>query len=88
MFTLSGTSSYLGATAVNAGTLQAGAANAFASLSAFTVAGGATLDLAGFNQTIGSLAGAGNVTLGSATLTTGNDGTAPRSRAGSAEAAD
>ena len=32
--------------------------------SAFTVAGGATLDLAGFNQTIGSLAGAGNVTLG------------------------
>ena len=74
-FTLSGISSYLGATAVNAGTLQAGAANAFAPLSAFTVAGGATLDLAGFNQTIGSLAGAGNVTLGSATLTTGNDGT-------------
>ena len=69
MFTLSGISSYLGATAVNAGTLQAGAANAFAPLSAFTVAGGATLDLAGFNQTIGSLAGAGNVTLGSATLT-------------------
>ena len=30
-FTLSGISSYLGATAVNAGTLQAGAANAFAS---------------------------------------------------------
>ena len=75
MFTLSGISSYLGATAVNAGTLQAGAANAFAPLSAFTVAGGATLDLASFNQTIGSLAGAGNVTLGSATLTTGNDGT-------------
>ena len=74
-FTLSGISSYLGATAVNAGTLQAGAANAFAPLSAFTVAGGATLDLASFNQTIGSLAGAGNVTLGSATLTTGNDGT-------------
>ena len=46
MFTLSGISSYLGATAVNAGTLQAGAANAFAPLSAFTVAGGATLDLA------------------------------------------
>ena len=62
--TLSGSSSYSGATAVNAGTLQAGAANAFASSSAFTVAGGATLDLAGFNQTIGSLAGAGSVTLG------------------------
>src|SRR5439155_11259842 len=66
-FALSGISSYLGATAVNAGTLQAGAINAFAPLSAFNVASGAILDLASFNQTIGSLAGAGNVALGSAT---------------------
>src|SRR5262245_6703753 len=73
--TLSGASSYSGATAVNAGTLQAGAANTFAPNSAFTVASGATLNLASFNQTIGSLAGAGSVTLGSATLTTGNDNT-------------
>jgi outer membrane autotransporter protein len=73
--TLSGSSSYLGGTSVNAGTLQAGAANAFAPGSAFTVASGATLNLAGFNQTIGSLAGAGSVTLGSATLITGNDNT-------------
>jgi autotransporter-associated beta strand protein len=73
--TLLGSSSYTGATAVNAGTLQAGAANAFASGSAFTVASGATLDLNGFNQTIGSLAGAGSVTLGAATLTTGGDNT-------------
>ena len=36
---------------------------------------GATLNLTSFNQTIGSLAGAGNVTLGAATLTTGNDNT-------------
>ena len=36
---------------------------------------GATLNLASFNQTIGSLAGAGAVTLGAATLTTGNDNT-------------
>ena len=43
--------------------------------SAFTVATGALLDLDGFDQTIGSLAGAGNVGLGSATLTTGNDDT-------------
>jgi len=71
--TLSGASSYSGATAVNAGTLQAGAANAFAPGSAFTVASGAALDLNNFNQTIGSLAGAGNVTLGSATLTAGTD---------------
>jgi len=73
--TLSGSSSYSGATVVNAGTLQAGATSAFAPLSAFTVASGATLNLASFNQTIGSLAGAGSVTLGSATLTTGNDNT-------------
>jgi outer membrane autotransporter protein len=73
--TLSGISTYSGATAVNAGTLQAGAANAFAQSSAFTVASGATLDLASFNQTIGSLAGAGSVTLGTATLTTNGDNT-------------
>jgi len=73
--TLSGSSSYSGATAVNAGTLAAGATNAFASGSAFTVASSATLNLASFNQTIGSLAAAGSVTLGSATLTTGNDNT-------------
>ncbi len=75
MLTLSGASTYSGATAVNAGTLQAGAANAFSASSAFTVAGGATLDLASFDQTIGSLAGGGSVTLGSATLTTGTDNT-------------
>jgi outer membrane autotransporter protein len=73
--TLAGASSYSGATAVNAGMLQAGAANVFAPASAFTVASGATLNLNGFNQTIGSLAGAGSVTLGSATLTTGTDNT-------------
>ena len=73
--TLTGLSSYSGATGVNAGTLQAGAANVFAPTSAFTVAGGATLNLNSFNQAIGSLAGAGNVTLGSATLTTGNNNT-------------
>ena len=47
----------------------------FSPFSAFTIASGATLNLASFNQTIGSLAGAGNVTLGAATLTTGNDNT-------------
>jgi outer membrane autotransporter protein len=73
--TLLGSSTYTGATAVNAGMLQAGAANVFAPASAFTVASGATLNLNSFNQTIGSLAGAGSVTLGSATLTTGADNT-------------
>ena len=72
---MSGQSTYTGATAVNVGTLQAGAVNAFSPSSAFSVASGAVLNLAGFNQTIGSLAGAGAVTLGAATLTTGNDNT-------------
>jgi YVTN family beta-propeller protein/autotransporter-associated beta strand protein len=75
ILTLSGSSTYTGATNVNAGALQAGAVNAFSPFSAFTVAPGATLALNNFNQSIGSLAGAGSVTLGSATLTTGNDNT-------------
>jgi autotransporter-associated beta strand protein len=73
--TLAGASTYTGATAVNVGTLQAGAVNAFSPFSAFTVASGATLDLNSFSQTIGSLAGTGSVTLGSGILTTGNDNT-------------
>lgn len=75
IFKLSGATSYTGATNVSAGTLQGGAANAFSADSAFTVAGGAFLDLNNFNQTIGSLTGSGAVTLGTATLTTGNDNT-------------
>ncbi|MFC5610357.1 autotransporter outer membrane beta-barrel domain-containing protein [Variovorax soli] len=79
---LSGTNTYTGATNIQGGTLQAGAAaggRAFGTLSAVTLAdvAGATLDLNGFSQTIGSLSGGGaaggNVTLGSATLTTGGN---------------
>jgi autotransporter-associated beta strand protein len=71
--TLTGQSSYTGPTAVNAGTLQAGGTNVFAATSAFTVAAGAKLDLNNFSNTIGSLAGGGNVTLGSGTLTMGGN---------------
>ena len=71
----SGNNSYSGATSVNAGALRAGAVNTFASGSAFTVASGAALDLNNFGQTIGSLAGGGTVTLGSAALTAGGDNT-------------
>jgi fibronectin-binding autotransporter adhesin len=82
--TLAGTSSYTGPTFVSSGTLQAGAAaggQAFGSLSAVTLAdaAGATLDLNGFAQTVGSLAGGGgsggNVSLGAGTLTAGGDNT-------------
>ena len=71
--TLSGTSSYTGATTVNAGTLRAGALNAFSPTSAFTVASGGTLDLNGFNQTVGSIAGAGSFLLGANELTVGGN---------------
>jgi autotransporter-associated beta strand protein len=73
--TLTGANTYTGATNVGAGLLQAGAANTFAPSSAFAVAGGATLDLNNFNQIIGSLAGTGGVTFGSASLTAGGDNT-------------
>src|SRR5204863_7689951 len=77
-WTLFGTNTYTGATTVNGGTLLAGAINTLPSQTALTVATGATFDLNNFTQSIGSLAGAGSVTLGTvgtATLTTGNDNT-------------
>jgi autotransporter-associated beta strand protein len=68
---------------VSGGTLMAGAsANVFGATSMITVNSGGTLDLAGFNQTIGSLSGNGVVTNSgvinagaAATLTTGGDNT-------------
>ncbi|TCR68219.1 autotransporter-associated beta strand repeat-containing protein [Bosea sp. BK604] len=70
--TLAGAASHFGATAVNAGTLRANAANRFSAASAVTVAVGAALDANGFNQAIASLAGAGNVALGAGRLTLAN----------------
>ncbi len=70
IFTLSGANIYTGATTVNSGILRAGAVNTLGS-GAVTVASGATLDLAGFNNSIGALNGAGAVNLGLATLTLG-----------------
>ena len=46
---LAGPNTYTGATNVNAGTLRAGAANAFSPFSAFSVASGAMLDFNSFN---------------------------------------
>lgn len=71
---LTGAGTYTGATTVASGTLQAGGTNLLAPASAFSVNSGATLDLGNANQTIGSLAGAGAVTLGAGTLTTGGLG--------------
>ncbi|QNK67228.1 autotransporter outer membrane beta-barrel domain-containing protein [Variovorax sp. PAMC26660] len=69
--TLSGANSYTGATDVAEGTLKAGATGTFSAASAHTVRSGATLDLAGFSQTVASLANSGTVSLvGSAPGTT------------------
>ena len=67
---------YTGQTNVNAGTLQAGAVNAFSPTSIVNVNVGATLALNGFNNTIGGLIGAGTVInggAGDASLTVGNE---------------
>jgi len=75
---LSGTSSYGGATAITGGLLQLGVADALPAATAVTLSNsaGTVLDLNGFNQTIGSLAGGsssgGGVTLNGATLTVGD----------------
>ena len=60
---LAGANTYTGATAVAAGTLRAGAANAFSAASSHTVAAGATLDTGGFNQRVAALANSGTVSL-------------------------
>jgi autotransporter-associated beta strand protein len=67
---------YTGPTLLVGGTLQAGFAGAFSPNSAFTV--NSTLDLNGFNNTIGSLSGTGIVVnngTAAATLTVGSDNT-------------
>ena len=72
---LPGANTYTGATLVNVGTLAGGAANAFSAASAHTLGVGTVLDLSGFNQAIGSLAGTGgtvtNAGVTAALLTTG-----------------
>ena len=65
--TLTGANTYSGATNVEAGALWAGALNTFSPNSAVTVAGGGTLDLDGFSQTVSSLANAGLVNMGTGT---------------------
>ncbi|HEY4250010.1 MAG TPA: autotransporter outer membrane beta-barrel domain-containing protein [Roseomonas sp.] len=67
---LAGANTYAGPTAVNAGVLQAGIAGAFSAASSHSVAAGAELDLAGFDQTVASLTNAGLVSLRGAPGTT------------------
>ncbi|ABD06683.1 Outer membrane autotransporter [Rhodopseudomonas palustris HaA2] len=61
---LSGANTYSGATTILNGTLQTAVDYVLSSASALTIAAGATLDLTNTQQTVASLAGAGNVNLG------------------------
>ena len=79
-WTLSGTNTYGGTTVLDSGTLAAGSTTALSPNSAYAVT--ATLTLAGYDNTIGSLTGAGTVNLGGATLTIGNDNTSPAAFSG------
>ena len=69
--TLSATNTYTGTTTVSGGVLQAGIANAFGSSAPLAVNSG-TVNLAGFNQTVGALSGSagGWITTSSAAGTT------------------
>ncbi|NBP39561.1 MAG: hypothetical protein EBV34_14185, partial [Betaproteobacteria bacterium] len=82
VLTLSAGNTYTGTTLVSQGTLRAGvASNAFGITSAMVLsnAAGVLVELNGFDQTIGSLAGGGGtggtVSLGNRTLTMGSDNT-------------
>jgi T5SS/PEP-CTERM-associated repeat protein/autotransporter-associated beta strand protein len=60
---LTAANSYSGTTNVNAGILRAGALNTFSPNSAVTIAGGGTLDLNGFSQTVSGVTNAGLVNM-------------------------
>ena len=70
---LSGANAYTGATTISAGTLQLGASERIANTSAVTVSSGATFDVNGKTETIGSLAGAGSVMIGTGQLIAGGN---------------
>ena len=82
--TLGGTSKYSGSTEIEAGTLTAAATTALSASSPFTVDKDATLDLAGNNNAVASLAGSGTVTTsdGPAVLTVGSSTASSSSFAG------
>lgn len=77
---LLGSNTYAGPTTINANsTLQSGAGNTFSNASQHVINGNGVLNLNSSNQEIGSLSSASTnsaTSLGSATLTTGNDNTA------------
>ncbi|MCU1328686.1 MAG: Extracellular serine protease precursor, partial [Bryobacterales bacterium] len=73
--TLFNPTTYTGSTTINGGTLSLGDTQALSTQTAVTVGANSALVLNNFSQSIGSLAGSGSVSLGTANLTTGNDNT-------------
>jgi autotransporter-associated beta strand protein len=68
---LAGNNTYAGLTDVQQGTLELAAATGVPDNTAVHIAGGATVDLAGFDKSLSSLTGEGLVALGAAELTLG-----------------
>ena len=64
---------YTGATQINAGTVEWGAVERLSNATDVHVAAGATLNLAGFNESFDALSGGGDVVLGAAALNVGVD---------------
>ncbi|GAA5628163.1 hypothetical protein Brsp05_03459 [Brucella sp. NBRC 12953] len=73
ILTLGGVTNYTGSTTIDGGLLRMGVANAIAQSAGVALNSG-TFDLAGYNQTVGTLSGSTgtSVTLGTATLTVDN----------------
>lgn len=64
--TLTGAANHTGGTTINAGTLALAANERLANTGAVTLAADGTLDLAGFDETIATLTGSGNIQFGTA----------------------
>src|SRR5205085_5434872 len=74
VLSLTAVQTYQGPTVVSGGTLRVRTTSErFPDATALTVNSGAIFDLNGLNETVGSLAGAGNVNLGSGTFTAGGN---------------
>ena len=73
--TLSGSNTYSGTTTISAGNLLLEKINALPTNTTLSVSLGAVLNLQGYNAQVGSLAGAGDVQLGSGIFTAGGNGT-------------
>lgn len=73
--TLSGVNTYSGATWIQDGTLQMGGSGALSNQTSVQISAGATFDLNGLTQSVGSLSGTGDVLLSGATLRAGNNNT-------------